>query len=376
MDIVAFSDVTKTYRGVPALDALSLTVRADALTVLCGPPQSGKSVLMRLLVGLEKAESGRILVEGQDVTALPPGARHIGYVPQSFALYPHLTVFENIAYPMRLQGAPKAEIARKVERAVQLLSIGHLLQKRPDQLSGGEKQRVAIARGLLKDARIFVLDDPLVGLDYKLRERLMDDLQSMRRELGATFLYATSDALEAMTMAEDIVVMDAGKVIEHAPVARLYQQPHHLRSMELVGFPGCNMLSGEMAGNGVCNSPLGSVALDAEAELPQRGAGIVLGLRPEAITLTAQGQRANGQGADLGIGRGNGTVRLVEDLGGEQVVYLDTAGLTLVTCLSVGQGTVPAYGEEIAYRFDPASLIAFDAGTGRRLGRGKEVVHA
>ncbi|MET1026449.1 MAG: ABC transporter ATP-binding protein [Dongiaceae bacterium] len=369
MDIVAFSEVTKTYRGVKALDALTLSVRADALTVLCGPPQSGKSVLMRLLVGLEKAESGRILVEGQDVTALPPGARHIGYVPQSFALYPHLTVFENIAYPMRLQSAPKAEIARKVERAVQLLSIGHLLQKRPEQLSGGEKQRVAIARGLLKDARIFVLDDPLVGLDYKLRERLMDDLQSMRRELGATFLYATSDALEAMTMAEDIVVMDAGKVVEHAPVARLYQQPHHLRSMELVGFPSCNMLQGEMAGNGICHSLLGSVALDAEAELPQRGARIVLGLRPEAITLTAAGPGTS-------LGNGTGTVRLVEDLGGEQVVYLDTAGLTLVTCLSVGQGTVPAYGEEIAYRFDPASLIAFDAGSGRRLGRGKEIVHA
>lgn len=360
MTSVAFSGLTKSYRGTPALDDLSLTVRADSLTVLCGPPQSGKSVLLRLLVGLEKTDSGQIVVDGQDVTKLPPGGRRIGYVPQSFALYPHLTVFENIAYPMRLQGARSADIAAKVERAVQLLSIGHLLKKRPDQLSGGEKQRVAIARGLLKDAQIFVLDDPLVGLDYKLRERLMDDLRTMRRELGATFLYATSDALEALTMAEDIVVMDRGRVVEHAAVERLYHEPQHLRSMELVGFPGSNLLPGRIEG-GRCVTPIGRIAVASEEVDAAHGTDVVVGLRPEAVELQPAGtDRLGGQAA----------VSLVEDLGGEQVVYLETGGLTLVTCLSVGQGETPAYGQTVSYRFDPAAAVIFDARSGRRLGRG------
>ena len=365
MTSVAFSGLTKSYRGTPALDDLTLAVRADSLTVLCGPPQSGKSVLLRLLVGLEKTDSGQIVVDGQDVTKLPPGGRRIGYVPQSFALYPHLTVYENIAYPMRLQGARHADIAAKVERAVQLLSIGHLLKKRPDQLSGGEKQRVAIARGLLKDAQIFVLDDPLVGLDYKLRERLMDDLRTMRRELGATFLYATSDALEALTMAEDIVVMDRGRVVEHAPVERLYHEPQHLRSMELVGFPGSNLLPGRIDA-GICVTPIGRFAVTPDATAPDattsaNGAEVIVGLRPEAVEL---------QPAGAGQLGGQATVSLVEDLGGEQVVYLETGGLTLVTCLSVGRGETPAYGQTVAYRFDPAAAVIFDLQSSRRVGRG------
>ncbi|MBE7186250.1 MAG: ABC transporter ATP-binding protein, partial [Methylobacterium mesophilicum] len=172
---VAFQSVTRTYKGRNALDGFELAVEPQSFTVICGPPAAGKSVLFRLLVGLEKPDAGRVLLAGRDITNLAPAERAIGYVPQSFALYPHLTVADNMAYPLRLAKAPREEVERRVDRAAGILSIRHLLGKTPDQLSGGEKQRVAVARGLLKDARVFVLDDPLVGLDYKLRERLMDE---------------------------------------------------------------------------------------------------------------------------------------------------------------------------------------------------------
>ncbi|MGO9810479.1 MAG: ABC transporter ATP-binding protein, partial [Isosphaeraceae bacterium] len=190
MSSVAFRAVSKTYRGGAALDRFDLVVERESLTVICGPPGSGKSVLFRLLVGLETPDTGSIEIDGHDIAGLSAAQRPIGYVPQSFALYPHLRVYDNIAYPLTLARVPKDEIARRVDRAAGILSITHLLNKMPDQLSGGEKQRTALARGLLKEASLFVLDDPLIGLDFKLRERLMDELKSLRQELKATFLYA------------------------------------------------------------------------------------------------------------------------------------------------------------------------------------------
>ena len=256
MSSLAFQGVSKAYKGRPALDGLDLTVAPQSFTVLCGPPKSGKSVLFRLLVGLEKPDAGRIVLDGQDITDLPPAARAIGYVPQSFALYPHLTVFDNIAYPLALAGASKDEQARRVDRAAGLLSITHLMKKTPDQLSGGEKQRTALARGLLKDATLFILDDPLVGLDYKLRERLMDELKTLRDELKATFLYATSDSLEALTVAQSLAVLDRGRILQHGDVIDLYHEPLHIRALELVGFPRANVIAGTVSGGHVSAGPL------------------------------------------------------------------------------------------------------------------------
>ncbi|HTW29480.1 MAG TPA: ABC transporter ATP-binding protein, partial [Acetobacteraceae bacterium] len=191
MSRIRFEAITKTYRGKHALDGVDLEIEPGSLTVLCGPPLSGKSVLLRLLVGLEQPTAGRILFDGQDITDLPAATRTIGYVPQSFALFPHMSVFDNIAYPLTLQGVAREEIRARVDQAAGILRIRPLLDKKPSQLSGGEKQRTAIARGILKNADIFILDDPLVGLDFKLRESLMEELKDMRAQLDATFLYAT-----------------------------------------------------------------------------------------------------------------------------------------------------------------------------------------
>ena len=368
MALLDFRDLHKTYGRTTALDGLVLGVEAGTFTVLCGPPQSGKSVLMRILVGLERPTSGRLFVDGSDITDVPSGRRRLSYVPQSFALYPHMSVYDNIAYPMRLQRAATAEIRRQVDRAAQLLNITHLLEKRPDQLSGGEKQRTAVARGLVKDADVFVLDDPLVGLDFKLRERLMEDLRTMQKELQATFFYATSDSLEALIMADSLAVIEAGRILQHDETEAVYDRPGHQRAMQIIGFPRCNFLGGRLTDAGVCETPAFAFAArsDAGASIPP--GDVTVGVRPEAIGV------AEPQTADAV--RGQGRVRLAEDLGAETVVYFETGSETLVTCHPVEAPLPRSYDDTIAFSIDPAHLVVFDGATGRRLGRGTGNGHA
>ena len=243
---VTFEGVTRRFDGVDVIHDLHLEVPDGSFTVVTGPPKSGKSVLFRTLVGLETADAGRILINGEDIAEQKAPERRVGYVPQSFALYPHMSVARNIGYPMALARAPKGDIAERVDWAAAMLAISHLLDKTPDQLSGGEKQRVAVARGLLKEADVFVFDDPLVGLDYKLRERLMDDLRELREELGKTFLYGTADSVEAMTLATRLVVLDGGRIVQEGATEEVYDEPRHPRAMELVGFPRANLLRGRI----------------------------------------------------------------------------------------------------------------------------------
>jgi len=362
MSRIRFEGLTKAYKGVVALDRVDLDVAPGSFTVLCGPPRSGKSVLCRLLVGLETPDAGRILFDGYDIAAVPAAERTLGYVPQSFALFPHVSVFDNIAYPLALQRVAKPEIARRVAQAAELLRIGSLLQKRPAQLSGGEKQRAAIARGILKNADIFILDDPLVGLDFKLRERLMDDLKEMRRVLNATFLYATSDSLEALTMAQDLAVLDAGRLIQAGAVATVYLQPQHVRAAEMIGFPRCNVLQGSVAG-GRCTTA--AVAFPLAGDV---AAGPVLvAIRPEHLIPTTDAM------AD-----GVGEVTLIEDLGAECVVYFTVAGQSLVTLLPAAQAAAFDLGSRFAFALRPGTATLFSPATGQRVGQAQaaETVHA
>jgi multiple sugar transport system ATP-binding protein len=337
------------------LDAVTLEIPSGSLAVLCGPPQAGKSVLLRLLIGLDTPDSGRLLIGGRDLARLGPAERSIGYVPQSFALFPHMSVFDNIAYPLRMQKSPRDEIRRRVDEAAAVLRIGRLLDKRPDQLSGGEKQRVAIARGTLKQATVFVLDDPLVGLDFKLREALMDDLKDMRAALGATFLYATSDSLEALAMADRLAVLDAGRLVADGSAEQVYHAPPHLRAAELVGFPRCNVLAGR-AERGRCTTVLGTVRLDGEGD-------VALAIRPEQI-LFAQPS----PGSLHGLGR----IGLIENLGAESVVHFDVGDTRLVAVPSTDRVAGLDVGDEIRFSIDPALLSVFDSATGHRIRQGVE----
>jgi len=368
MSGIVFSGISKSYSGREVLDLPELTIPESSLTVLCGPAASGKSVLLRLLVGLETPDRGRILIGGADVTALSAAQRRVGYVPQTFALFPHMSVFENIAFPLRMQGVATAVITRRVGQAAEILRIGGLLAKSPSQLSGGEKQRVAIARGMLKDAIVFVLDDPLVGLDFKLREALMDDLKDMRVQLGATFLYATSDSLEALTMAEQLVVLDGGHVIEQGSVDAIYHQPTQLRSMELIGFPRCNVINGRITDRR-CVTDLADIEFDlvsavgTVSEAPMAVA-VAVAVRPEAIVYRPEGKPAAGI---LGVGR----ITLVENLGAESVIYFETAELGLVSIPSTGQVAHLDVGDDYPFAIEPGSLAVFAASDGRYLGCGR-----
>ena len=364
MSHIRLEGVGKSYRGLHALGDVSLDIAARRLTVICGPQGSGKSVLLRLLIGLERPSAGRILLDGGDITDMPAAERSIGYVPQSFALFPHMSVFDNIAYPMALQRVPREEIAGRMAQVAEVLRIGHLLQKRPSQLSGGEKQRAAIARGMLKNADLFLLDDPLVGLDFKLRESLMEDLKTMRAELGATFVYATSDSLEALNMAEDLVVLDAGRVVDANPVDVVYHDPGHLRAAELVGFPRCNVVPGALsAGDDLCRAALLEFHTGRRVSV---AAQVAVVIRPEHIAHLPQG----GEGAQHGV------VRLMENLGAECVVYFDASGMTLVTCVPSRTVEDLEIGAPFPFAVRADRLLLFDPGTGARVSRVREAVDA
>jgi ABC-type sugar transport system ATPase subunit len=365
MSHIRFEGIGKSYRGRPALEMINLDVEPASLTVFCGPPGSGKSVLMRILIGLEAPSTGRILSNGQDITRLTAAERSIGYVPQSFALFPHMSVFDNIAYPMMLQGVPRAEITARVGQAAEMLRIGPLLSKRPSQLSGGEKQRAAIARGILKNADIFILDDPLVGLDFKLRESLMEDLKDMRAEIDATFLYVTADPLEALTMAEHLVVLDQGHLIEAGPVDTVYYDPAQLRAAELVGFPRCNILPGRLDMPGaICATALGALRVSLQDGVEGAAASeTMVAIRPEDIAPAVP------EYAPLGVGE----VTLVENLGSEAVIYIRFGETTLVTTISAAATAHVDLGDPFPFMIRPGAPIVFERTSGRRIGRATPV---
>jgi ABC-type sugar transport system ATPase subunit len=339
---VEFQNVSKAYSGRKILDQLSMQIEANTFTVLFGAPGSGKSVILRLLAGLEKPDSGKMLLRGSDATRTPPGDRNLGYVPQSFALYPHYKVADNIGYPLQLMGMPPAQRKPIVESAAESLKIAHLLDKKPDQLSGGEKQRVAIARGIVKHTDVFVLDDPLTGLDFKLREQLFDDLRAMRESLNATFIYTTSDALEALILAEHVVVFDGGRTIETGTLESVYERPTHVRTMALLGFPEANVFDGQLE-NGICRSAVG--AFPAQTRLNGSAAAVKVAARPQDVQFAPTD----------GMITFDAEVTLVEDLGGELVAYLEAHGLTFtvlvrqadVAELSEGHATVGILPEKL-----------------------------
>jgi ABC-type sugar transport system ATPase subunit len=359
--------ITKSYGQTQVLTDLTLAARSGELTVVYGPPASGKSVFVRILTGLEKPDSGQILLRGLDITHLPPAERNIGYVPQSFALYPHLSVRKNIAYPLDLAGVPAAESGEVVASAAAMLKIEDHLDKTPDQLSGGQKQRVAIARGIAKRTDFFVLDDPLAGLDFKLREQLVDDLRELNSATGATVLYVTSDVVEAMTLGDRMAVLAAGTVIESGDPETLYREPRYAQTMALVGFPPANFLRGTLTRRGdsfQCDTRLFSFPVDVSAET--RGGEVFVGVRPERIHISHRMQHRDREHGPL---QTPATVMLREDLGGEDIVYLAASGEQL-TMVDRDHYRGDDLDEQVSISIFPHHLTLFDATSGAILGRG------
>jgi len=366
--ILVVENISKAYSGTPVLSDLTFSAMPGDLTVVYGPPAAGKSVLVRVLTGLEQPDSGRIILRGQDVTHEAPAERNIGYVPQSFALYPHLSVRANISYPLDLAHVPSSESREVVATAAAMLKIEEHLDKKPDQLSGGQKQRVAIARGIAKRTDFFILDDPLAGLDFKLREQLVDDLRGLNTATGASILYVTSDVIEAMTLADELSVLAAGSVIEHGLPENLYRDPHKVGTMALVGFPPANFVRGSLQrrdGELWCTTSLFAFLTDVKFD--RASTDVIVGFRPERIRLSHSGSEPDG--ADGRALQFPASVVLREDLGGEDIVYLAASGESL-TMVDRDHYRGDDLDEVVRVSIFPHNLAVFDAVTGERVGRG------
>ena len=363
--VVEFKGVSKNYNDLAVLEDINLSVRQNDFMVIYGMPSCGKSVLLRLLMGLEKADAGDIFLRGNNARRIPPKVRNIGYVPQDFALIPQKTIFENIAYPLRLMKKPTADIKPVVQRAAAMLSIVDLLDKVPTQLSGGQKQRVAVARGIVKETDIYIFDDPLAGLDFKLRERLIDDLRRLQEELAVCFIYATSDPLESLTLGASIAVLHGKTIREIGEPQALYLNPHHLATIDILGFPRANLLDGQLVKKSSevrCQSNLFDfpIAVDTDYGELRDSMAVTLAVRPEKIQKASE-IAANSLTAEI---------YLREDLGAEEIIYLNIqdSSLTMVNPSSKnGQYDV---GDQIGIWMNPASIFVFEKDTGIRIGKG------
>jgi ABC-type sugar transport system ATPase subunit len=314
---------------------------------------------MRLIMGLEAADSGEVWLRGKNLTRETAGARNFGYVPQSFALYPYYRVFDNIAYPLLLAKETKAGVRDRVELLARKLRIDRLLDKYPNQLSGGEKQRVALARGMIKVSSVFILDDPLAGLDFKLREQLFIDLRDMLGEVEGTFIYTTSDPLEAQALADDVYVLDDHRVIESGTLDRVYDAPMTLPSLQLLGYPAANVMPGEMQAT-ICRTPLGEFEVELQ-DSSSDSKEIQVGFRPEAVEFGS----AIATSALVTEAR----ALLREDLGAETLLYFEAASCRFIGYWSNGS-TPPITSDRFKVGIEHSDLLVFDRQSGRRIGRG------
>ncbi|MEM8854494.1 MAG: ABC transporter ATP-binding protein [Pseudomonadota bacterium] len=348
---VIFDQVVKRFGTFTAVHGLDLAIAPGEFVALLGPSGCGKTTTLRMLAGLETLTEGTIRVGPKTVNDLPPGKRDIAMVFQSYALYPHMTVAGNIAYPLKKRGVPAAERAAKVKETAAILQLEPLLDRKPKQLSGGQQQRVALGRALVRDPQIFLLDEPLSNLDAKLRAHMRAELIELHRRLGKTMVYVTHDQLEAMTMAQRIAVMSGGHLQQFDAPETVYNRPANRFVAEFIGTPSMNLLDGmvEMADGPVFKAAGLTVPLGPAA--PQGPAA--LGVRPEHVRLSDDGAPA--------------TIRLVEPTGHETIVMLETEGGARLTArmpanLGLAMGTL------VAITLDPEGLHLFAADDdGRRI---------
>jgi putrescine transport system ATP-binding protein len=287
--LVEFRSVTKRFGSVTAVSDVSLSLYPRELFALLGPSGCGKTTLMRMLAGFEAPDAGQILLDGVDITAVPPHLRPVNMMFQSYALFPHLNVADNVGYGLKREGLPGAEIARRVDEMLALVKLDGLGKRRPDQLSGGQRQRVALARALAKRPKLLLLDEPMAALDRKLREATQFELMDLQSELGTTFMVVTHDQDEAMTMADRMAVMNQGRLVQIGPPDVIYEAPVNAYVAEFVG--DINILEGHVVAiHGalvqVETETAGRLELDEDAPAFAAGALILVGLRPEKIELS------------------------------------------------------------------------------------------
>ncbi len=344
--------VSKRFGDRVAAEDITLSIADNEFFCIFGPPASGKTTLLKLWLGLQQPDSGRVLIDGRDMAGVPPGERNLAMVFQNLALFPHLTARENIAFPLQERRLPRAEIERRVADAARRLHIEPLLQKRPGQLSGGERQRVAIGRTLVRDPLAFFMDEPIAALDARLREEMRVELKRLQRELNHTLVYVTHDQEEAMSVADRMAILRDGKLAQVGTPREVYDFPLDRYVAELVGSPPMNFVPGQMTG-GVFSDAAGLIVLPVDPTLPD--GPVELGLRPEDLELVSP----DSPGAIAG------TVDEVEPLGAVTLVDL-LIGQTLLRVDVPGQPEVTV-GQPQALRASGRACHLFRPGDGRAI---------
>ncbi|HLB97001.1 MAG TPA: ABC transporter ATP-binding protein, partial [Acetobacteraceae bacterium] len=342
---IRLTDVSRRWGNVTALDRITLDVAPGSFTVLLGPSGCGKSTCLRIVAGLETASEGHVEIGGRDVTHLPPAARGVAMVFQSYALFPHLTVAENILFGLKARRVAPAERARRLDRAVEMLGIAPLLERRPAQLSGGQQQRVALGRAIVAEAPVYLMDEPLSNLDAQLRAEMRREILALQRRLGITMLFVTHDQTEAMSMADQIVLMRDGRIEQDAPPATIYARPATEFAARFIGTPPMNLFPLVQDHQGMVIAGSDGPVLARAASGPTLG-----GIRPEDLRL-----------ADAGI---TAHVADVEYLGADTVLAC-TVGVT--TLLARLPGRVALATGTLVHLAVDTPLHLFEATTGRRI---------
>ena len=352
---VTLSRLCKSFGAIDAVCDVSLEIADREFVVFVGPSGCGKSTLLRMIAGLEEITSGSLRIGGKEMNDVPAADRGIAMVFQSYALYPHMNVRENIGFGLRMAGMARDAVAARVAEAAAVLQIEDLLDRRPRELSGGQRQRVAIGRAIVKSPGVFLFDEPLSNLDADLRAQMRVEIARLHEALNATIVYVTHDQVEAMTLADRIVVLRDGRIEQQGKPEDLYDRPANLFVAGFIGQPRINLLGATLRRSGgaphIDVPPFGAVAASAASAAAPDGSALTIGLRADAVSLDPRPEDA----------QACGRVELVENLGNEVLVHVrlpDTGG-TLITTMQ--RSRAPRPNREVRVGFDPATMHVFDA---------------
>jgi sn-glycerol 3-phosphate transport system ATP-binding protein len=356
MAAVTLENVRKVYPGgVEAVKGVSLAIPNGSFTVLLGPSGCGKSTLLRMVAGLETVSEGSVKIGDRRVNDVEPADRDIAMVFQNYALYPHMSVYDNMAYGLRNRGVPKADIAARVAEAARLLAIEDFLKRKPRALSGGQRQRVAMGRAIVREPQAFLFDEPLSNLDAKLRVQMRVEIRRLHNRLKATSIFVTHDQVEAMTLADMVVVMNAGRVEQSGGPTEVYRLPATRFVATFIGSPAMNLLPGRIAAPGSAELKGGRVGFRAEAFACEVGQDVDVGVRPEDLTFTAPGT-----GDKLAFAKD-----FVEELGATRLIHGSVGEAPIVVAVA----TSTQLDDAGALAVDPAAVHLFDKRSGASLRR-------
>jgi ABC-type sugar transport system ATPase subunit len=348
--VLSLNGLTKRFGATEVLTNISLEVADGEFCILLGPSGCGKSTILRLIAGLEQPSAGEISLDGRRIDGLVPRQRDVAFVFQNYALYPHMSVFDNLAFSLRLRGLPANEIDEKVTEAARLLEIGELLRRRPRALSGGQRQRVALGRAIVREPKIFLFDEPLSNLDATLRTSMRVELARLHRRLKATIVYVTHDQAEALTLGEKIIVLDRGMIQQIGTALEIYQRPANTMVARFVGTPQMNFIDGTVDDNGAIfrskDAQLDLAGLLQKNLARLAGQALTLGVRPEDLHVTSADR------API-----NGIVEFIDDLGSERFLHVKCGGTDLIT--RAGRDAGAQTGERMGLYIDGGRLHLF-----------------